>query len=215
MEIVQVDVFALQVDQRLLALVADVGRLVRIFGSSREMADFGGDDELGALEPKLVQHARQHALGLAVAVDVGVVEVIHALVDAELDRGGDFVFIHVRPAVGRAVDPVQAAHRPAAQADFRDLHVGGSEISVLHGGFSVMIRKLYGRTIQISMAGSYRFARIALELGAARIDCTGDTANASVDQHRRISSRLSESHRAADTLAPGARGSLDYPGPAD
>ena len=37
--------------------------------------------------------------------------------------GASPVFVDVRPTVGRAVDPVQAAHRPATEGGFRDFDI--------------------------------------------------------------------------------------------
>ena len=44
MEVIDVDVIAIQIFERLLALVADVQRFVGIFGGAGEMADLRGDD---------------------------------------------------------------------------------------------------------------------------------------------------------------------------
>ncbi len=98
------------------------------------MAHLGCDHIVGGLEPELPEHARQHALGLAVAVDVGVVEMVHARVDRPFDRRRDVILVHVGPAVGLAIDPVEAAHRPAAEADLRYLDVTLPEGAVFHGG---------------------------------------------------------------------------------
>src|SRR5436305_87953 len=57
---------------------------------------------------------------------------IHARIDPRLDAGGDFVLIHVRPAIGRAIHPVQSAHRPAAEGDFGNFNVAASKTSVFH-----------------------------------------------------------------------------------
>src|ERR1043166_3829672 len=70
---------------------------------------------------------------------------IHARVDAGLDGSGDFVLVDVRPSVGNAVDPVQPAHRPAAEADLRHFEVGSSQLAIfhVHGVFVRTGRSLY------------------------------------------------------------------------
>ncbi len=132
MKIVDVDVVAPKVDERLLELMPDVRGLVGVFGRARKMADLRGDDHIGRFHAELFQRARQHALGAAVAVDVGVVEVIHARVEADLDRPHDFIFIDVGPAVRRAVDPVESAHRPTTKADFGNFDAGIAERAIFH-----------------------------------------------------------------------------------
>ena len=74
----------------------------------------------------------QHAFGAAVAVDICVVPVIDAGIETSLDSGGDFIFVDIGPAIGSAVDPIQSAHGPAAEADFRDGDVGVAEFAEIH-----------------------------------------------------------------------------------
>lgn len=117
-EVIDVDVVALEVDERLLALVADVGGLVGVGGSSGEVAEFGGDDVVVGVESEFVESSGEHLLGFSVAVDVGVIEVVDSGIDPGFDGSDDFGFINVGPAVGVSVDPVKAAHGPTAEADF-------------------------------------------------------------------------------------------------
>ena len=117
-EVVDVYVIAFEVDERLLALVTDVGGLVGVGGSSGEVAELGGDDVVGGIQAEFVEGSGEHSLGFSVAVDVGVIEVIDSSVDAGFDGSDDFGFVDVCPAVGGSVDPVESAHGPAAEADF-------------------------------------------------------------------------------------------------
>src|SRR5690606_3243922 len=100
--------------------------------------DLGGDDE--AVAPRApeqaepVQAVAEEAFGAAVAVDVGVVEVVHAGVEPGPDAGEDVVLVHVGPAdllAGLRV-PVRPAHGPAAEADLGDADAGAADASGVH-----------------------------------------------------------------------------------
>ncbi len=119
-EVVNVNVFPAEVDERLLALVADVGGFVGVGGGSGEVANFSGDYVVGGVEPELVESALEHAFGFAVSVNVGVIEVVDSGVDARFDGGNDFILVDVGPSIGVSVDPIESSHRPTSEADFRN-----------------------------------------------------------------------------------------------
>lgn len=132
MQIIDVDVIALEVLQRLLALVTNVKRIVCVLGRAGEPADFGGDDLAFRIDAQPIEDPRQHAFSPPVAVNISVVPMVHAGIQPSLDASRDLVFIHISPPVRRAIDPIQSPHRPAAKADFRNLHVRISELAVIH-----------------------------------------------------------------------------------
>jgi hypothetical protein len=94
---------------------------VRVGSGSWEVTDLRGDHEVLRAKAEPLQHAREHPFRATVAIHIRVVEVVDALIDGHLDGGGDFVFIDVRPAVREAVNPVQPAHGPAAEATKRSI----------------------------------------------------------------------------------------------
>jgi len=114
-KVVNIHYIPVEVFQALLALVADMERVIGMFGRTLEMSHFGRDDEIGRIQPQLFEHSCQHPLGVAVAIDIGVVEMVDPGVDGGTDGGFDFLLLHIGPAVGLPIHPVQAAHRPAAK----------------------------------------------------------------------------------------------------
>jgi hypothetical protein len=97
-----------------------MGRFIGVLGGAGEPSHLGGDDELLGPVP---QDARQHAFGPAIAIDVRVVEVVDPLVQGEVDGALDLPLVHIGPAVGTAVDPVETAHGPTAEAHLRDFDI--------------------------------------------------------------------------------------------
>src|SRR5688500_2562645 len=103
-----------------------------MLGVAFEVPNLRRDHEV--LRPQTESHdnASEHSFRAAVAVDIGVVEVIDAGVHGTLDRSGHFVFIDVRPSVRDAVDKVEPSHRPTAKADFGDADVCIAESAIVH-----------------------------------------------------------------------------------
>lgn len=169
MEVVKVDGVPLEIDEGLLALMANVGGLIGMGGRAREMPDLGGDDELLGVDAQSVEHARQHPLGPAIAIDIGVVEVVDTRVNRRLDGGGDFVLVYIRPSVRASIDPVQPSHRPAPQTDLADFDVAASELSVVHQDDYVPLlpADVDGRYVLGGMLGGLelRERRVAIEWG--------------------------------------------------
>jgi hypothetical protein len=121
--------FSAKIAQGLLALAADVVRLVGVLGSALVPSDLRGNGDLVAARG---ESFGQHALGLAVAVDVGIVEVIHSVIERVMHRADGVGLIDLGPADGLAVGPVRAAEGPTAQAHLRDFDVGSAEFPASH-----------------------------------------------------------------------------------
>ncbi len=133
-EVVDINVIALEVDEALLALMSDVSRFVGMFGGAWEVSDFGCDDDGFGFYAELIEDTCEHPLRFSVTVDICIVEVIDSGIKGSLDTGCDLIFIDICPAIGIAVNPVEAAHRPASEADFGNGEVGISNLSVVHSG---------------------------------------------------------------------------------
>ena len=131
-EIIDVDAVPLEIDERLFALMPDVGRFIGMPGRSREVADLGRNDKIPVAEAKAAEDPREHPFGPAVAIDIGIVEMGHPGINGLAHSGDNIVLLDIGPAVGVAIDPVEAAHGPAAKADFTHFDVGIAELAVGH-----------------------------------------------------------------------------------
>ncbi len=107
-------------------------RFVGVLRCAREVTDLCRDDDLVALHADLLETPRKHALRLAVAIHVGVVEVIHPGIETDLDPFSDVVLVDIGPTVGLPVDPIQAAHRPAAETDLGNTNLRRPDFPVVH-----------------------------------------------------------------------------------
>jgi len=116
-EVVEIDRVAIEIDERLLALVTDMLWLEGVFGRSAEPSNLCGNDDFGAFDADSIEHPSEHTLGAAISVDIGVVEVVHAGIDSNFDGVCYFIFVDLGPAVGLTFRPTRAAHGPAAEAD--------------------------------------------------------------------------------------------------
>src|SRR5580658_375837 len=105
-EVINIDNIPFEVDEGLFTLVPDMGGLIGVGGGSGEPADLGGDDQLfGAV----AQDFGKHALRPAVAVNVGVIKMVHALVQGEVDGPFNLLRVHVGPTIGASIHPIQAS----------------------------------------------------------------------------------------------------------
>ena len=105
-EVVNIDVIPLQVAKGLFELMAHVKRIIRVFRRPSKVPHFGGDDVIFGTEAQFLQATGQHPLGPAISIDIGVIKMIHAPIDRQLQSLGDLILVDIRPAVHLAFDPV-------------------------------------------------------------------------------------------------------------
>ncbi len=132
MEVVNIYVVAPQVDQGLLQLMPDMRRFIRMPGRASEMSDLRRDDHTFGLHAQALQDMREHPFRLAVSIYVRIVEMIHARIEPDLDACRNLVLVHLAPPDRHASRPIRSTHRPAAETDFRNLDIGGSDFAIVH-----------------------------------------------------------------------------------
>jgi hypothetical protein len=133
-KVINVNIVGSEVSKRLFTLIADVSRVIAVGGGSLEMADLGGDHLGLAFDVQASKRKTESSFGATVAIDIGVVPMIHSSIQADANAVENVVVVHAGPTDGLSRDrtEVRSAHCPTAESDFGDFDAGRANFSVAH-----------------------------------------------------------------------------------